>query len=74
MADLTRRPGSSTTRAQRVQRGHNLVVAGGTAGLVGVVTGLLALVGVIGWTIPVLALVVAAVCVLLFRRMVAPTR
>lgn len=74
MADLTRRPGSSTTRAQRVQRGHNLVVAGGTAGLVAVVTGVLALITSLPWEIPVLAAVVAVVCILLFRRMVGPAR
>ena len=69
MADLTRRPGS---RAARVQRGHNLVLASMGAGAVAVVTGVLALVGVLGWSIPLLALVVAVVAALLFRRMVSP--
>lgn len=72
MADLTRRPGNRPSRAQRVQRGHNLVIAGGGAAAVAVVTGVLALIGVLGWGIPVLAVVVAVICALLFRRMVAP--
>ncbi len=71
MADLTRRPGS---RAQRVQRGHNLVVAGGGATVVAVVTGILALVTSFTWSIPLLAAVVAAICFVLFRQMVGPRR
>jgi hypothetical protein len=69
MADLTRRPGS---RAQRVQRGHNLVVAGGASTLIAVVTGILALVTSFTWSIPLLAAVVAAICFVMFRRMVTP--
>jgi hypothetical protein len=72
MADLSRRPGNRTTRSQRVQRGHNLVLTAGGAGAIAVVTGILALVGVIGWGIPLLALVVAVIAAVLFRRMVTP--
>jgi len=71
MADLTRRPGS---RAQRVQRGHNLVVAGGVSAAVAVVTGILALVTSFTWSVPLLAAVVAAICFVLFRRLVTPPR
>jgi ABC-type transport system involved in multi-copper enzyme maturation permease subunit len=71
MADLTRRPGS---RAQRVQRGHNLVVAGGVSALVAAVTGVLALVTSFTWSVPLLAAVVAAICFMLFRRLVTPRR
>jgi hypothetical protein len=46
-------------------------VGGGVAGAVTVVGAVLALVGAIGWTIPVLAAVVAVICFLLFRRSVA---
>ena len=71
MANITRRPGS---RAQRVQKGHNLVVAGGTSALVAVVTGILALVTSLTWALPLLAAVVAAICFVMFRRMVTPRR
>lgn len=71
MADLTRRPGSRPTRREREQRAYSLVLAGGGASAVAVVTGLLALVGVLGWGIPVLAAAVAIICVLLFRRAVS---
>jgi hypothetical protein len=71
MADLTRRPGS---RTQRVQRGHNLVVAGGVSAVVAVVTGILALVTSFTWSIPLLAAVVAAICFVMLRRLVAPRR
>ena len=71
MADLTRRPGS---RAQRVQRGHNLVVAGGASAAIAVITGILALVTSFTWSIPLLAAVVAAICFVLFRQMVTPRR
>ncbi len=71
MANITRRPGS---RAQRVQKGHNLVVAGGTSALVAAVTGILALVTSLTWALPLLAAVVAAICFVMFRRMVTPRR
>ena len=71
MADLTRRPGS---RAQRVQRGHNHVLAGGASALIAVVTGILALVTSFTWSIPLLAAVIAAICFVLFRKMVTPRR
>ena len=41
-------------------------------GVVGIVGAVLAIVGVIGWGGPILALVLAAVCGLLFRRAVSP--
>jgi len=39
-------------------------------GLVAFVTGLLALFTSFGWSIPILAAILAVVCALLFRRMV----
>ena len=71
MAYLIRRPGS---RAARVQRGHNLVVAGGVSAAVAVVTGILALVTSFTWSVPLLAAVVAVICFVLLRRLVAPRR
>jgi hypothetical protein len=47
-----------------------LVVTGGVAAAVAVVGVVLAVVGVLGWWLPVLAVVVAAICGLLFRRTV----
>jgi hypothetical protein len=41
------------------------------AGAVAVIGGLLALFGVLGWGLPVLAALIAVVCYFLFRRTVA---
>jgi hypothetical protein len=62
--------GNYTPRRVRERRANQLVVAGGAAGLVGVVGLVLAVVGVIGAAVPILALVVAAVCAFWFRRVV----
>jgi hypothetical protein len=70
MSDLERRSGSRPSRRQREQRAYNLVLAGGALGLVFVVGTLLAIFGVIGWGIPILAAILAVVCALLFRRTV----
>ena len=71
MSDLERR-GSYTPRRAREQRAYTLTVVGGIAGLVGVVGFVLAIFGVIGIGLPILALLVAAVCAFLFKRAVAP--
>jgi hypothetical protein len=71
MSDLTRSSGGPPSRRSREQRAYRLVVAGGTAATVTVVGAVLAIVGAIGWGIPVLAAIVAAVCLLLFRRAVS---
>jgi hypothetical protein len=70
MSDLERRSGSRLSRRQREQRAYTLVMAGGVLGLVAVVTGLLALFTSFGWGIPVLAAILAVICILLFRRAV----
>jgi hypothetical protein len=46
-------------------------VTGGIAGAVAVIGAVLAVVGVFGWGVPILAALIAVVCVLLFRRAVA---
>ena len=69
MADLTNRP-KYTPRRTREQRAFRLVTVGGTAGAVAVVGFVLALVGVIGFGIPLLAAIVAVVCAVLFRSVV----
>jgi hypothetical protein len=71
VSDLQRR-GSRTPRRAREQRAYTLTVVGGVAGLVGVVGLALAVFGVIGAGLPILALLVAAVCAYLFRRTVSP--
>jgi hypothetical protein len=70
VADLQKR-GNYTPRRVREQRAYRLAVGGGVAGVVGVVGLVLAAVGVIGATVPILVLIVAAICVFLFRRVVA---
>jgi hypothetical protein len=70
VGDLQKR-GSYTPRRVRERRAYRLAVGGGVAGVVGVVALVLALAGVIGATLPVVALVAAAICMFLFRRVVA---
>lgn len=70
MADLTRRP-NRTPRRTREQRAYRLVVAGGTAGAIAVVTLVLSIVGILSLGIPVVAAIVAAICFILFRRTVS---
>jgi hypothetical protein len=70
MSDLERRSGSRPSRRKREQRAYNLVLAGGTLAVVFAVTALLAIVGIMNWSIPILAAILAVVCGLLFRRTV----
>jgi hypothetical protein len=48
------------------------VVVGGTAGVVAVVSAVLAIAGVIGWGLTFIAVAVALGCVLWFRTAVSP--
>lgn len=68
MANLQKR-GGYTPRRAREQRAYRLVLAGGAAGTIGVVTLVLAIAGVMGLGIPIIALIVAALCIVGFRRM-----
>jgi hypothetical protein len=68
MADLQKR-GSYTPRRVREQRAFRLVVTGGVAGTVGVVGFVLAIAGAVGWGLPIIALIVAALCMYGFTRM-----
>jgi hypothetical protein len=61
---------SGLSRSAREQRGYQLVVAGGVAGAVAVIGFVLAIAGVIGLGIPLIAAVVAIACLFLFRRLV----
>jgi hypothetical protein len=69
MADIEKR-GSYTPRRVRERRAYRLVVTGGAAGTVGVVGAVLAIAGAISWGIPIVAFIVAAVCVAMFRALV----
>jgi hypothetical protein len=74
MSDLTPSPGRRVSRRTREQRAYRIVMIGGAAGAVAVVTFVLAIFGVIGLGIPILAVIVAVVCWLLFRRAVSGAR
>ena len=71
MSDLVPGSGGPPSRRTREQRAYRLVVAGGAAGGVAVVGFVLALIGVIGLGVPLLAAIVAVVCLVLFRRTVS---
>jgi uncharacterized membrane protein YgaE (UPF0421/DUF939 family) len=71
MANLQKR-GGYTPRKARERRAYQLVVGSGVAGTVGVVGVVLAVFGVIGWGLPIIALIIAAVCVTMFRATVTP--
>jgi len=70
MADLERRSGRGLTRRQREQRAFVSVVLGGGAAVVAVVGFVLAVAGVIGATLPIIAMAVAFACLIQFRRAV----
>ena len=68
MADLERSSGRRPTRRQREQRAYQLTLATGGLALVAVVGLILAVFGVIGAGLPILAAILAVVCGLLLRR------
>ena len=59
--DLQKR-GSYTPRRAREQRAYRLVVTGGAAGLVGGVGIVLSVAGVVSAVLPIVALLIAALC------------
>jgi hypothetical protein len=71
MADIQKR-GSYTPRRAREQRAYRLLMVGGAAGAVGVVGVVLAIAGAVGAGLPIIALIVAAICLVLFRGMIRP--
>ena len=71
MSDLTRSSGGPPSRRGREQRAYRLAVTGGVAGAVAVVGIVLAAIGVFGWGVPILAVLVCVVAWLMFRRTVA---
>jgi hypothetical protein len=67
VSNLDRRSGY-TPRRVREQRAYRMVLAGGVAGGVGVVTLVLAIAGLVSGTWPVIAFIVAAICIFGFLR------
>jgi hypothetical protein len=70
VADIEKR-GSYTPRRVRERRAYQLVVTGSVAGGVFVVSLVLSIIGVISGTLPVIALIVAVICAVMFRRTVS---
>ncbi|HEY4095204.1 MAG TPA: hypothetical protein VGM33_06840 [Baekduia sp.] len=70
MSNLSRRSGSGLSRSARERRAFQLAMVGGTASVVAVVAFFLAVFGAIGWTLFVLAVIVAALSGVMFRRQV----
>lgn len=71
MSNLSPRGGNRLSRSAKQQRAYQLVVAGGAAGVATLAGIVLAAVGIIGFAIPLLTLVIAIVCAVLFRRTVS---
>ena len=71
MSSIEKR-GGYTPRRARERRAYRLLMAGGTAGVVGVVGIVLAVAGVVSAGLPIIALIVAVICVVLFRQMITP--
>jgi hypothetical protein len=70
MADIEKR-GGYTPRRVRERRAYQLVVTGGVASAVFVVSLVLSIAGIIGGTLPVISIIVAVICFVLFRRTVS---
>jgi uncharacterized membrane protein HdeD (DUF308 family) len=70
MANIQKRP-SYTPRRKREKRAYQLAVGGTTAGVVGVAGVVLAAVGVVSFGLPILALIIAALCYVGFQRAVS---
>ena len=62
--------GNYTPRRVRERRAYRLAVAGTTAGVVGVVGIVLSIAGVLSAALPVIALIIAALCAAGFMRTV----
>jgi hypothetical protein len=74
MSSLEPRRPSRLSRSQKEKRGYQLVMVGGVSAAVAVVGLVLAIAGVIGSGIPLTAAIVAAICIVLFRRIVGSGR
>jgi hypothetical protein len=70
VSSLEPRSGKRLTRKERETRAFRLVAVGGTAGAVAAIGFVLAAIGVIGFGPPLMAGIVAVICLVLFRRSV----
>jgi hypothetical protein len=70
MNSLEPRRRSNLSRSDKERRGYQLIVAGGVSAAIAVVGFILAIFGVIGAGIPLIAAIVAVICVVLFRRLI----
>ncbi|MCW3012176.1 MAG: hypothetical protein JWO90_2580 [Solirubrobacterales bacterium] len=68
MSSLEPRSGKRVTRKEREAKALRLVAVGGTAGAVAVIGFVLAAIGVVGFGVPLLAGILAVICLVLFRR------
>jgi hypothetical protein len=71
MSDLSQRPANRPSRRSREQRAYRLVTTGGAAAVVFVIGVVLAIIGVVGAWLPIIALLIAVACGVLFRRTVS---
>ena len=69
MANIDKR-GKYVPRRARERRAYQLAVGGTTAGVIGVVTFVLAVAGVLSFGLPIILLIVAALCYVGFQRSV----
>jgi hypothetical protein len=70
MANIDKR-GSYVPRRQREKRAYQLAVGGTTTGIIGVVSLVLAFAGVLTYTLPVVLLIVSALCYFGFQRTIS---
>ncbi len=70
VSGLSKGSGRPPSRREREKRAYTLVLVGGGAAAVAVVGFVLALVGVLGLGVPLIAALVAIVCGLVFRSTV----
>jgi hypothetical protein len=71
MSSIEKRGGYSPRRV-RERRAYRLAIVGSGAGVAGVVGFVLAVAGVVSAGVPIVALIVAVICAVLFRQMVTP--
>jgi hypothetical protein len=72
MGNLSPRPGRSPgSRRKREQRAYTLVMVGGGAAAVAVIGLILAIAGVVGSGVWIIAAIIAVVCALVFRSTVS---
>ena len=71
MNELERPGRSRLSRRTREDRAYRLVLASGALGTVAIAGFALAVFGVVGWGLPILAAVLAAACGFLLRRTVS---